>query len=58
MAPKDVTREAVLAAIQEYDRLGQDAFLRQYGFERARLYVVIHEGKSYDSKAILGVAHS
>lgn len=57
MALRDVTREAVLAAIGEYDRLGQDGFLAEYGFDRARSYLLIHDGKAYDSKAIVGAAH-
>lgn len=57
MTLRDVTREAVLAAIREYERLGQDRFLAQYGFDRARSYLLIHDGKAYDSKAIVGVAH-
>jgi 5-methylcytosine-specific restriction protein A len=31
--------------------------LRQYGFKRARSYVLVHDGEAYDSKAIVGVAH-
>ena len=57
MAPGDITREAVLKAIEEYDALGQPAFLHRYGFDRARQYVLVHDGKRYDSKAIVGVAH-
>jgi len=57
MAIKDITRQAVEAAITEYDEVGQEAFLSRYGFERARLYVLVHDGKSYDSKAIVGAAH-
>jgi 5-methylcytosine-specific restriction enzyme A len=57
MGWRDITREAVLAAIAEYDRLGQDEFLSRYGFDRARSYLLVHDGKAYDSKAIVGVAH-
>jgi 5-methylcytosine-specific restriction enzyme A len=57
MGLRDITRTAVLAAIDEYDRLGQDEFLGKYGFDRARSYLLIHNGKAYDSKAIIGVAH-
>lgn len=57
MPLSDITRDAILQAITEYDRLGQDEFLRRYGFERARSYKLIHNGKPYDSKAIVGVAH-
>jgi 5-methylcytosine-specific restriction protein A len=55
LALGDITREAVIAAIAEYDELGQDQFLNKYGFERARSYVLVHGGKS--SKAIVGAAH-
>jgi hypothetical protein len=53
----DITRDAVLHAIDEYDQLGQEEFLHQYGFDHARRYVLVHDGKRYDSKAIVGVAH-
>ena len=48
---------AVKLAIDEYDRLGRDEFLSIYGFGPARNYLLIYEGKRYDSKAIAGVAH-
>lgn len=57
MALGDITREAVLTAIAEYDQLGQEEFLRRYGFDRARQYVLVYDGKRYDSKAIVGAAH-
>jgi 5-methylcytosine-specific restriction enzyme A len=53
----DITRDAVLNAIGEYDELGQDAFLSRHGFGLARSYFLIRNGKAYDSKAIVGVAH-
>jgi MoxR-like ATPase len=52
-----VTREAVLAAMKEFDELGREAFLEKYGFGRALKYVLLNDGKRYDSKAIYGVAH-
>jgi MoxR-like ATPase len=52
-----VTRDAVLQAIHECDRLGREEFLRQHGFQPARDYVLIHDGKAYDSKAVMGVAY-
>jgi hypothetical protein len=48
---------AVKMAVAEYDRLGPDLFRRKYGFGSARTYVLTYEGRSYDSKAIAGVAH-
>src|SRR4051812_48768416 len=52
-----VRREHVLEAIQEYDVLGQPAFLARHGFGAARAYQLIVAGRSYDSKAILGAAY-
>ncbi|TDD59427.1 HNH endonuclease signature motif containing protein [Actinomadura rubrisoli] len=52
-----ITREAVLDAVAECDRLGRDRFLEQYGFDPARRYFLHHGGIYYDSKAIVGVAH-
>ena len=52
-----VGQQHVRQAVAEYDRLGQGEFLAQYGFGRARAYLLIADGKSYDSKAILGVAY-
>jgi hypothetical protein len=47
----------VRQAAAEYDQLGQDEFLARHGFGRARAYLLILDEKSYDSKAILGVAY-
>jgi hypothetical protein len=52
-----VEREHVLRALEEYDKLGADEFLTLYGFGKAREYLLWHDGKSYDSKAILGVSY-
>lgn len=54
---KSVNRAHVLAALEEHDRLGPERFLDDYGFGSARGYTLRHDGKAYDSKAILGVAH-
>jgi 5-methylcytosine-specific restriction protein A len=57
MALTDITRSEVLQAVAEFDRLGRDAFLRRYGFGRARRYLLLFDGKEYDSKAVVGAAH-
>jgi len=57
MARTEINREGVLKAIAEYDNLGRAAFLRHYGFNGARDYFLVHDGRSYDSKAIAAVAH-
>jgi len=51
------SRSAVLEAIAEYDRLGQEGFLHKYGYGKRTRYVLVYNDKRYDPKAILGVAH-
>ena len=58
MAVADIRNpESIRRAVAEFDELGRDAFLKKYGFGRARSYFLIVEGRRYDSKAILGAAH-
>ncbi|GAA0940963.1 HNH endonuclease [Virgisporangium aurantiacum] len=57
MALSGITRHGVLAAIEEFDRLGREEFLAKYRFGKALSYFVYHNGKFYDSKAIAGYAH-
>ncbi|WP_405734972.1 HNH endonuclease [Streptomyces sp. NBC_00028] len=57
MALSDITRSEVAKAIEECDRLGRDLFLQRYGFRPARRYLLSHEGRQYDSKAVVGAAH-
>lgn len=52
-----VARADVIRAMEEYDMLGQERFLADHGFGRATAYLLIYRGRSYDSKAILGVAY-
>jgi 5-methylcytosine-specific restriction protein A len=54
----DITsRQAILDAVDEYERLGRTAFLKRYGFGRARDFSLVVDGRHYDSKAIAGAAH-
>ena len=48
--------EAVVAAIEECDQLGREAFLDKYGYGRSRQYSLRYEDREYDVKAIVGVA--
>lgn len=50
-------RNAVEAALEEFDRVGRFAFLEKYGFGEAKEYFLITETGSYDSKAIFAVAY-
>ena len=58
VALRELSRREILQAVAEYDRLGQDRFLEKYGFGKARSYRLVVDGKTYDSKAIVGAAHS
>ncbi|MEW1601245.1 HNH endonuclease [Streptomyces sp. NPDC093808] len=53
----DIRYDHVIAATEEFRRLGRDTFLQTYGFGRARSYEIVLDGLRYDSKAIAGVAH-
>lgn len=52
-----VTRQHLLQAIAEYDTRGADDFRGVYGFAPSTAYPLVHEGREYDSLAVLGVAH-
>jgi 5-methylcytosine-specific restriction protein A len=57
VALPELSRREILQAVAEYDRLGPDRFLEKYGFGAARSYWLVVDGKTYDSKAIVGAAH-
>src|ERR1700685_2340799 len=52
-----ITRAGILAAIAEHDQMGRDVFLATYGFRPATGFVLTHQKRRYDPKAIAGVAH-
>ncbi len=52
-----VSRQHILQAIAEWDSRGGDDFLGVYGFPSSPGAALVHEGRDYDSTAILGVAH-
>jgi hypothetical protein len=52
-----VSRDDVLAALQEYDRLGPGQFFSQHGYGPSRSYELIWNKRHYPHKAILGTAY-
>lgn len=52
-----VTPQDVRRAVEEYDRLGASEFFAVHGFAPATTYELIHEGRTYPPKAILGTAY-
>ncbi len=53
----EVSRDDVMRAIQEYDRLGPDQFFAQHGFAPATTYELICNDRRYPPKALLGTAY-
>jgi hypothetical protein len=53
----DVTRDDVLRAIKEYDRLGSERFFSKHGFGPSRNYELVWDRRRYPHKAILGTAY-
>jgi hypothetical protein len=52
-----VTRDDVVRAIDEYDRLGPEQFFSRHGFGESRSYELIWDKHHYPHKAILGTAY-
>jgi hypothetical protein len=52
-----VTREHVIEALAEYDRLGPQPFFQAHGFAPTTTYDLVREGRLYPPKAILGTAY-
>jgi hypothetical protein len=52
-----VTRTDVLRTIEEYDRLGPEAFFSAHGFAPTTTYDLVWEERRYPPKAILGTAY-
>ena len=52
-----VTRDNVLRAIGEYDRLGPERFFAQHGFGPTTTYDLVMDKRRYPPKAVLGAAY-
>ena len=57
VAWEHVTRDDVLRAIQDYDRLGPEAFFAAHGFAPTTTYDLVRDDRRYPPKAILGTAY-
>ncbi|MFJ5212334.1 hypothetical protein [Streptomyces nigra] len=57
LAWSSVSGEDVVRAVEEYDRLGPDAFFATHGFGPSRSYELVRDGRRYPHKAILGTAY-
>jgi hypothetical protein len=53
----DVTRDDVVRAIKEYDRLGAAQFFAEHGFGPTTTYDLVWEKRPYPPKAVLGTAY-
>ncbi|CAN7371061.1 hypothetical protein [Mesorhizobium caraganae] len=52
-----ITRDHVVQAIKEYDRLGPDQFFAKHGFAPTTTYELVWQDGVYPPKAILGTAY-
>jgi hypothetical protein len=52
-----VTRDDVLRAVEEYDRLGPEDFFATHGYGPSRSYELAVGDRRYPHKAILGTAY-
>jgi hypothetical protein len=52
-----VKRTDVVRAIEEYDRIGPEAFFSAHGFAPTTTYDLVWDGRRYPPKAILGTAY-
>jgi len=52
-----VTRDDVLRAIKDYNRLGPECFFSKHGFAPTTTYELAWEKRRYPPKAILGTAY-
>lgn len=52
-----ITAESILTAIADHDRKGQQQFLSDAGFRPSKNFRLVHQGRFYASKAIVGVAN-
>jgi hypothetical protein len=52
-----VTRNDVLRAIHEYDRLGAEKFFSKHGFAPTTTYELVLDERRYPPKAVLGAAY-
>ena len=53
----EVSHGDVVAAIEEYERLGADQFFAMHGFAPTTTYDLVWEKRLYPPKAILGTAY-
>ena len=52
-----VTRDDVVRAMKEYDRLGPKQFFSEHGFATTTTYELVWDERRYPPKAILGTAY-
>lgn len=57
LAWDNVTRNEVMRATKEYDRLGPERFFAEHGFAPTTTYELVLGERRYPPKAILGTAY-
>ncbi len=52
----NLTRKKIQKVIKEYDEIGEEEFLKKYGYLKSRTYWLFYKGKRYASKAVYHTA--
>ena len=58
MALRDICRDSVIKAIEQYDEIGCFNMLNKYGGKLSTRWYIHYNGKKYDQKLICRAAHS
>ena len=54
---RQVSHEAIIVTLDEWDAVGRDEFLRRHDVVAAQRYLIEREGRRYDAKAVVTVAY-
>lgn len=57
MALRDIRKESVIKAIEQFDEIGSINMLNKYGGKLSTRWYIYYNGKKYDQKLICRAAH-
>ena len=57
MALKDIRKEFVIQAIEEFDNIGRNKMVKEYDGGPSTKWYILYNGKRYDQKLICRAAH-
>ena len=57
MVLEDISSEYVIRAIDQFDDIGEEEMLDEYGGGPSTIWYILYKGKCYDQKLICRAAH-